>query len=122
MTLTGCPPAVGRLPARRPAGRPAARLTACHLPHLFARVPAVRPPCMSTYYVGSLGFSSVPSVFAFPCATVPPTAQRDTINLFEQKLVDGNGRWPSMNVIGSLIGKPARLTIGYTISLSMHYN
>ena len=62
---------------------------------------------------------AVPSSFFLLCPRSPPD-HRDTI--FVQTKTCGDGPSPSaeQNLIGSLVGKPARLTTDYTISLSNH--
>ena len=55
---------------------------------------------------------------SFPCATSPPAAHIDDISINKNLWT----KRPSteQNLIGSLVGKPARLTTGYTISLIKH--
>ena len=53
---------------------------------------------------------------SFPCATSPPAAHIDDISI-------NKNLWTlsaEQNLIGSLVGITARLTTGYTISLSNH--
>ena len=56
---------------------------------------------------------------SLPCATLPTPSYRHE---FIRTKTCGDEPSPSVeqNLIGSLVGKPARLTTGYTISLSKH--
>ena len=58
---------------------------------------------------------------SFPCATSPHPAP-SYMHEFIRTKTCGDEPSPSVeqNLIGSLVGKPARLTTGYTISLSKH--
>jgi hypothetical protein len=83
---------------------------ACAAARVLAR--ATHAPCCSN-----------PTSFfpSFPCATSPPAAHIDDISIIKNLwTVTTPSPSAERNLIGSLVGKPARLTTGYTISLSNH--
>ena len=95
---------------RLPSGRPPAR-------QLAACPPAGCLPCPCSFM-----FAAAPSSLLSLVQPSPPPLILTTFLYLQKNLWTVTTLSPSAerNLIGSLVGKPARLTTGYTVSLSKH--